>query len=148
MRSVVFHFGPQTGTGRVARYTPSPMRFIGATTAPPPCHAVTTNQRACSAASGGGSRALTTTWRWGGGETCVSVAVTFGTLPLGIGIAHAMTATAATPARGPPQRGARPPTLRPPVTERPIQPPSTPPAIPATSAQMTPSTISAGVHGL
>src|SRR5438270_9894549 len=127
---------------------PGAIRLIGATTAPPPCQAVTTNQRAPFAALGGWRRAVTTTSRCGGGATSCKLIVARGTLePLGIGSAHAITATAASPAAGTTHRGAR--SMRSGgTTDRPIQPPSTPPAIPATNAQLTPSAISDGGQGM
>src|SRR4051794_30098534 len=91
-----------------------------------PCHAVTTNQRLFSAASGGWSLAVTVTClvlpSFGAGA---SGRVAFGGLPFGIGMAHAITATAATAAAGTTQRG-RLSSTGTSLTERPIQPPITP----------------------
>ena len=127
---------------------PGASRFIGATTAPPPCQAVTTNQRAPSAALAGRKRAVTTTSRCGGGATSCTLTVARGSWePLGIGSAHVITATAASPAAGTSHRGALLLRSRG-ATERPIQAPSTPPAVPATRAQVTPSAISDGGHGM
>src|SRR4051794_4402971 len=108
-----------------------------------PCHAVTTNQRLLSAASGGSSLAVTRTWLspFGSDGAGVSVRVALGGVPFGIGIAHAITATAAMPAAGTRKRGTRS-VVTSGLIERPIQPPMMPPATPAISAQITPSVIS------
>src|SRR3954469_9805570 len=143
-RSVAFQSGPPTGTGFAARKGPGPPSFIWPTIERClPCHAVTTNQRLFSAAFGGSSLAVTFTWLspLGSDFAGVGVSVALGGLPFGIGIAHAITATAAMPAAGTSQRGVVS-LVTSGLIERPIQPPMMPPATPAISAQITPSGIS------
>ena len=109
---------------------------------------VVLNHSAPRAASGGCTRAVTVTSRFGGGLTVCSATVTVGGC-FGVGICspYATSPATAAAARGTTQRGVRS-SGAPPLSERPMNPPNTPPAMAAIKPTMAPSGKSEEGHAI